>query len=223
MVDEASKRVPFRLSAELDRWHRREIGDDEFFRNVAEDVRRMARRLFQRWRLPAGVSVEDVEQEIRQAIWVALPQWDPTKATLHAYVTFSSHSRAKKWIHKQRNALRRDGHNPGRYEFAVSSLSREGDAGDVELPEPCVEADQEDAAERAEALSAVVSVLAGGDRFAAVALAAAGGSVDVAAELVYQDVGASVAMRLGSLPQARRKVADAAGRVVEAARARRAG
>jgi len=103
-----------------------------FYRLAHPDLERIAKYLLRRWDVPEAVEVEDVVQELASAAWWAMQRWDPTLATLHEYVMFNMTDKAKKELHKQRNAYRRDGSAPGRYEIPESRLRRRASDDGIE-------------------------------------------------------------------------------------------
>jgi hypothetical protein len=111
----------------------------DFLVETKGDWRRMAAKLFGRWRLPCGVTEDDVEQEMLLAAWRSAMNppgknggWDPSRGVpLVTHVLWSAHAAAKKWIHTQRKAKRRDDRAPSRHPLSVSSMSidAEGELG----------------------------------------------------------------------------------------------
>lgn len=104
----------------------------EFQRAYKGQIRNMAWRLYERWRLPYGVSVEDVEQEMWTNAWIAWNAFDAERGNMirEAYAVCTARQAASRWIHGQRNSLRRSGDSPGRFaiasdqiDFQVSELS----------------------------------------------------------------------------------------------------
>ena len=80
----------------------------------------MANRLFLRWKVPAGVGKADVEQELWMGAWEAWQGFDARGLmTQEAYAVSSGKQRASRWIHGQRNALRRDGSAASRFAEGV--------------------------------------------------------------------------------------------------------
>lgn len=112
----------------------------DFYAATKDDWRRMACKLFNRWRLPSGVTEDDVEQEMLLAAWKAamLPPerggWDESRGvTLAVHVVWCAHAATKKWIHTQRKAKRRCDHAPSRHPIAASALLLRADAEDLGL------------------------------------------------------------------------------------------
>lgn len=82
--------------------------------------------LMRRWRLPAFVAQEDVEQEMRVAACNAFKRFDPSKGTeLSTFVLFSACDKAQKWLHQQRGASKQRSSCKSRIEvpvdFSISS------------------------------------------------------------------------------------------------------
>lgn len=78
----------------------------QFAMETADDWRRLAGYLYNRWPLPTAVEVEDVEQELLLGSWQVVERFDPTRGkSLLEYVVFNSVDRAKRWLHKQRSAV----------------------------------------------------------------------------------------------------------------------
>lgn len=90
---------------------------------------RLAAYLLRKWRAPTWVADEtDLVQEMLAAAWIALREWDPERGVpLRSYVIFNSVDKAKKFLHTQRKALRRDDKAPSRHPIPVSALHREGE------------------------------------------------------------------------------------------------
>lgn len=89
--------------------------------------RRMSQFLFDRWVIPAGVTREDIEQEMLLEAWEAVEEYDILSGSmnLHRYVTWRAFAKGKRYIHSQRNARRRDGKGSGRFPHAVAQLSEQ--------------------------------------------------------------------------------------------------
>lgn len=215
------------MRAELERLRLGQITFDEFARRTRSNRMQMARYLLKKWAAPLGVGLEDVEQELLVAIWQFLPKWDPTRGVgLERYIVFNAIDRAKKWLHKQRNAYRRDDKSAGRYERAFSTLVRDGqDDAEGESYERLVEkllavapdverlADrQERELEELEALAVATERLTERDRYLVMALAEAGGDVELAAREVYADARSRLVLRLDSEASTRAAVRRALAR-----------
>lgn len=82
----------------------------------AREIQKLARSVHRRWRIPSAVSVEDVEQEIRLGVVIALRKFDPSRGVpLDRYVGWCAIQHAKRWVHVQRGARRRSGSSPSEY------------------------------------------------------------------------------------------------------------
>jgi hypothetical protein len=77
----------------------------------------MANRIWSGWRLPAAVSREDVEQEMWANAWLAWNNWQPGRGEMerHVYAVVTAKQAAVRWVHVQRNSLRRSDTAPGRF------------------------------------------------------------------------------------------------------------
>lgn len=104
---------------------------DRFIQATRETWRRYALYLLRRWRPPCSVDVADMEQELILAAWHALSAFEPGRTTLKKFVVFSACDKAKKWLHKQRDAYRRDDKAPSRAALNFTQLGCETEA-DVE-------------------------------------------------------------------------------------------
>ena len=120
------------MATQLRRLYDGELSFDKFYASTKKEWRLLSAYLWRRWTLPAGVTRDDVEQEMLLGVWLKLPKWDATKAELESFIVWNACDRAKKWIHKQRgaNRHRHADASPGRYDKAFSSL-----AGTRETPE----------------------------------------------------------------------------------------
>jgi DNA-directed RNA polymerase specialized sigma24 family protein len=175
-----------------------EMTFSRFYSATLRDWDRMAAKLFGRWRLPCGVTEEDVRQEMLLAAWRSTMSpppkgWDPNRGIpLATYVVWTAHACAKKWIHTQRKAKRRDDSAPSRHAVAVSgmNLDSEGELGLAGLLDVLHwrEADQESSAEGRAALKLLPRCAEGErGRAALEAWLRAGGDVADAAASWYED------------------------------------
>lgn len=182
---------------------RGESGDREFATMVREteaDWRRLARYLHARWEVPPSVAVEDVQQELLIAARCAVQRWDPERGTLvERFAIWSALDKAGKWIHKQREAYRRDRKSQSRYAVAFSSLSR-----DEQRRWECGEAPagQEAYTEAVKRVERVGSTRAA--RVVAEAVICAGMDPLAAAELILADADSRLVTGLETRAQARR-------------------
>ena len=141
-------------------WRSGTMGFREFFAATRDEWRSSAEWLLRRWRhVPTFVAREDVEQELLLGALKGLKEWHPSYGNpLHKHIRFAAVHGAMRWIHVQRNAKRRDGKAPGRWEIPFAAMSRRVDedhdvtADSFPAPEPeredFVEFDTEAEAER---------------------------------------------------------------------------
>ena len=96
----------------------RETGDfDKFVKASTPIWGAIARYLLRKWKCPAGVDEEDVLQELVMNAWLLHEKFDPTRGvSMSRNLIYTSTSYTKRWIHKQRNAIRRQDTSPGRFE-----------------------------------------------------------------------------------------------------------
>lgn len=109
-----------------------------FALRTTDEWQRTARWLLQRWQhVPRAVEQDDVVQQLLWGAYDALLEWSSEGGMpLRGYVRWVAISRAKRWIHQQRNAKRRDGKAPGRYEISAADLAGEAEFGELpELPD----------------------------------------------------------------------------------------
>lgn len=104
---------------------------EAFARRTSARWRALTKFVMRRWRQPAWVSVEDVEQDLLMGAWRALARWDPVRAggagKLGAFVVWNAVDYAKKRAHKARGCARHRGAdgNPGRFDVPYSQWSPE--------------------------------------------------------------------------------------------------
>jgi hypothetical protein len=168
---------------------------------------RVASYVFRRYVLPPFVSLEDIKQEVLFEVWKRTQSFDPSRLDdLERYVSWNATAKAKKEVHKVRNAPRHRGEAwaKSRIEIAFSSLVGEGE--DSEMAERkisgklTVDASSVDGAvEKAEAardLSRCANLGEVEEKHVSVALLAARGDVDLASVLLWEDSDARYACRL---------------------------
>jgi len=111
---------------------------DQFAASTHADWTRLAKYVLARWSVPSAVEVADVQQEMLLAAWRAVSDWDDTRGvSLHGHVLWNAVTSAKKWLHKQRNAHRRDDHAMSRHDICIGSVGvATGDRSPVDAPEP---------------------------------------------------------------------------------------
>lgn len=113
------------MLAELQRYQRGEIPFDDFARLTHKTWVAFSVHLLGRWKAPPAVAPEDLQQELLVTCWRCVPKWEADKAPLLKFVVYNCMDKAKKWLHKQRNAYRRDDKSPGRFPIALASLGLE--------------------------------------------------------------------------------------------------
>lgn len=179
-----------------------------FVRATSLEWTKLAEHLHGRYAVPAGVGAEDIAQEMLVAAWAAARDWDPASTmTLEGYVTWCAYASAKKWVHGQRNSLRRDDKAPGRFPLPFAAYSdADRDAEQMFARLMVVPSGVE---ERVLLVELIAALETEGHRIAISALASSGGDVQGAAELLLGDARIRVALRLWSTRDASRLVRDA--------------
>jgi hypothetical protein len=171
------------------------INFSEFAEQTRADFDRMAADVARGWKVPPGVDEEDVRQEFLLSLIERdlVNKFDPRRGpSLERFVVWQSYTFAKRFVHRQRGAARRDGKAPSRHPLAFSSLRRaeleQGeDAADRGL-EGWTPASQEDAYAAAELAEAFRGLIGGRrERGAFDALRASGGIVEDAVQLILDD------------------------------------
>ena len=155
---------------------------DRFFSETAAEWDRLARHVYRRWKLPAGVSEDDVAQELKTNGYVAGCAWNGDRskaASFPSYVIWMAIADTKKWIHTQRKALRRDGKAPSRVAMNFSMFEFEPDISQL----PAAEALGEKAALVAQALERIDVC----SQHILVALVGAQGDIEEAARDLWSD------------------------------------
>jgi DNA-directed RNA polymerase specialized sigma24 family protein len=117
------------LARHLRALHQKTITFHRFYRETAAEWSRMAAALHKHWKLPPTVTRDDVEQELLLGAWQAVPRWDPSKASLRAFVVWSAHDKALKWIHQQRGCNLHTRKGPSQYAWCIATLARDGQDG----------------------------------------------------------------------------------------------
>lgn len=209
------------LRDELYRYQRGEISFDTMARLTHKTWVALATQLLGRWKCSAAVSVEDVQQQLLLAVWRCIPKWNPSKAELHRYVIYNAYDKAKKWVHKQRNAYRRDDKSPARVPVALASLGLEEHAEERLLSAIATDADQEqdiirreEEAERQQRLQRAIEHF-NYDDLAFMHYKKAG-SVELAAENIQASSLARFVLHTNSLDSARTVVERSIERAAEA-------
>lgn len=184
-----------------------EVSFPRFAADTAVVWQRFARYLSRRWKPPAGVDEGDLAQELLVAGWAAVDRWDPERGvSIERYVTFQAIDKAKKWLHRQRNAYRRDDSSASRAPIPFSSLARDDeDQDDVAArlawhhPDADAGLDAADfAAELRAAFASHHPALEWRHRVALDVVADCAGDVDAAVARILSDPELSLALRVGS-------------------------
>ncbi len=201
------------MGEELERLRSGRTSFEGFATATGADWRRLADYLRRRWWVPEGVESADVAQEMLLSAWVHVGIWDPARGVpLASYVVWSALTDAKKWLHRQRNALRRDGSAPGRSPGAISAPpeGEEPEAGSEE-------ATAEDVVEAREQMTLVLGRRSNVDRRVHASVVASGGDLRRAARVVFSDPEVCLRARVGSEREARRLTARVVREVLRAA------
>jgi Sigma-70 region 2 len=118
-----------KLATELRLLRGKKITFTAFYRTTRQEWQRMALSLHRNWKLPPTVTVDDVEQELLLGAWLAVRKFVPSKGmTLVGYVVWCSHSRATKWIHKQRGAEQHRRKGASQFAICISATARDAEA-----------------------------------------------------------------------------------------------
>jgi DNA-directed RNA polymerase specialized sigma24 family protein len=193
------------------------LGWGEFLRRTRPEWSAMAGYLYSRWqrKLPAGVTAEDVGQELMIGAWEKLLDWrEDGGQPLHRWVTIGAMCRAKSWLHKQRAAKGGKFNQPSRHPVTFSSLVRAGDerAQDDEFC-PAIEPDQEALVElKLRVERKLAEAASAREHYGLRAVVASWGDLDEAAELLFGDKRARRACRIEDHAEARRAIYRALGR-----------
>jgi hypothetical protein len=96
----------------------------EFHAAYHRQIAGMATKMLRRWSAPDAVEPADLAQEITLASWRAWESWHPGRGGMPrpAFALCSGRLAAQRWLHVQRNALRRDGRSPSRHEVSERTL-----------------------------------------------------------------------------------------------------
>lgn len=169
----------------------------------------IAQHLLRRWRGPLSVSVDDVRQELILHSWIFAGHWKKElNVSIARYVQFNAIDKAKKWLHQQRNAYRRDDKSPPRIERPFSTLHLSEYAEEHLLDSLATEANQEQSlAARQEVLA--LATRASPEHRPALAALARTGDPELAALHLHQSNAACIALRLESVDDARHAVTRA--------------
>lgn len=183
---------------------------------------RLAAFIVRRWKLPPWVSSDDVRQDLLVEAWKRIANFDPARGIApERYVEWNAITYAKKRGHKARGSYRHRGADgaPSRHELAFSGMAREGDEdGAVEerfAERTSVEPVQHDLAVRRQIVQRMEAACESPRELVSVrALGLAGGDIEEAARLLYDDIDARYELRLGSEHRAEQMVASVVRAVV---------
>jgi hypothetical protein len=221
------------MERELQELRRGEIDLAAFFTATQQDWKSLGASMFDRWPLPAAIEPDDVMQEMLLDLLEErrVSEWDPAKGpTLARYVVWNACSSAARWLHGQRDALRRSGKAPGRFAIPLSALSSVKDGCGVvddELGDRLTarrgplwtEYVTPDRATEARELVEIVSqLLQDEDRAVFAVLTEEGGDAEAAAVRIDEDPVLGLRCRVGSLTEARaavRRALDMAREIIE--------
>lgn len=181
----------------------------EYERRTSPIWTNIAQHLLRRWRGPLAVSVDDVRQELILHSWIFAGHWrKELNVSISRYVQFNAIDKAKKWLHQQRNAYRRDDRSPGRIERPISSLNLSEYAEEHLLDSMAHEPSQEESLATRQEVLALATRAAPEYRPALAALARTG-DPELAARHLYNSNAACIALRLESVDDARHAVTRA--------------
>lgn len=193
----------------------------DFCKATANEWHRLARYLLRKWPTPAGVGVEDVEQELMVEAWRAFHRFDAERDNgkgIAGFVIWNATTHAKKWIHAQRGALRRSDKAQSRFPLAYSQVSETGDPStDNRL---AVDGSDVEAC-RNKVLAEVLERLQPSDREIVAEFVETAGDVDRVARWLWGSPDRRLDHRIGNEADARKIVRGAVRRALAAVGAER--
>jgi len=189
--------------------HAHEITWAQLYRQTSREWEKLAKHLFRKWKLPAGVEPVDIEQQLLLEAYIAIGKFKAGGMPLDEYVVWCACAMTKRWMHKQRQALRRDGSAPSRHEVSFTELGTE--------PDIETEGRQDIAVEALELLAQALWKLNVLSRQLLFAVVSYDGSVDSAAEEVYEHADLRRVYRWESVADARHEVRQVMQTVAAAA------
>lgn len=197
-----------------------EVTADAFFAATREHWRTLAKHMLRRWRAPSWLDPEEVEQELMlgafEIVWKFEDRGQPDlKEALRRYVVWNAYDKAKKRLHRARNAKRRADHAPSRVDLPASALSSDPDWDPFHEQLAVVDAEQEDEAERGESLRAVLEACRDEAERAILRSLVEHGDFIAAAENIYATPSARALCRVTSPADAGRKVVAVCDRLAE--------
>lgn len=123
-----------------------ELDFSGFARATRLEWYRLAAYLMRRWQAPAAVDLDDLVQELLTAAWTFAPKWKANRGIdIQRYVTWNATDKAKKWLHRQREAHKREDKARSRHPLCMSGLVGDDPGRKLEPsvpPEAEVEADK---------------------------------------------------------------------------------
>ena len=92
-----------------------------FAREYAGPMKQCAHKIHRRWKMPAGVSPEDVHQEVLLAAWICFHVYDEKRGNMkrESFTMWNAKCAGIAFANRQRNAPRRDCKAHGRFEAGV--------------------------------------------------------------------------------------------------------
>jgi DNA-directed RNA polymerase specialized sigma24 family protein len=197
------------MKQEVEQLRSGQINFATFVRITRPEWERLATRLLRSYRVPAGVELDDVVQEMVMSAWASVSDWDPKFGSdLTRYVTWNAYAKARRWVHGQRNSYRRSDHSPGR--FPISESDWRGDKSEsIALGDELAEPASEEAADARRIFSRIVCRLSDQKQAIALEAWATTGSSEAAAEFLNGDPKLVSALNIWTPKAARRLVSRA--------------
>ncbi len=120
---------------------------DEYVKATDSYWQTLARYIYRRWATPAGVTVDDVYQEVLLGLWIAYAKYEEGegRTTPNKYLYWNAGDKAKRFVHKQRGAIQHGSkdRNPSRIPVPFSAMGEDGFSNRFEESIPdvaCLEA-----------------------------------------------------------------------------------
>lgn len=162
----------------------------QFEAATAKDWTKLAGMLFLAWKqkLPAGIELDDIRQEMLCEAWRVTREFDPLRnVSIESFVVFNACAKARKWIHKQRNAKRRDDKAPSRVPIPFVAFERED--CDTEIVDRLAfdTTEFEELVDRARRFDSATKCATGIDLYALAALRMEHGDIRKASELLFSE------------------------------------
>lgn len=177
---------------------------EQFVAETRGKWRARAQAFVRAFRIPAWLSVDDIEQELLTEAWSALPGYEDGRGGVGvwSFVSFCAIKKTTKIVQAARGVEKHRRKGPARFEAPISSLAKAGDEDAPEI-EVAVEATQERALEERENLRRVFEMLDEHGCADMLAAFATSRDADDAADTIYDDVKARLRHRFSSREQAR--------------------